>query len=68
MFALHYAVRRLSTQRVGVAAVLLALVLIATNAPALVSLGLLCSVLAILIVGETVVHMPSRARPGHAMA
>ena len=44
------------------AAILVALIPIATNLPALAALGLLCAVLVVLIAGETFMHSRYRLR------
>ncbi|WP_067701155.1 low temperature requirement protein A [Nocardia jejuensis] len=64
----HYATRTVSTQRVAAAVVLVALIPLATNLPALAALGLVCAVCAVLIAWETLMHAQPRDEIRHGQS
>ncbi|QLY31297.1 low temperature requirement protein A [Nocardia huaxiensis] len=61
----HYATRQLSVQRVIAALLLVLLIPVAAQLPAMAALGLLCGVLAVIIAWETVRHAEPRDEIRH---
>ena len=61
-------IRTLNTRRLGCAALLLALIAVAVELPALATLGIVAAVLVVLIVVETLSYGESRARVRHDLA
>ncbi|MEU3013975.1 low temperature requirement protein A [Nocardia asteroides] len=66
VLAKYYATKEISIARVIAAVLLVALVPVATNLPALAALTLLCAVLALLVIFETIRYATPRDRIRHA--